>query len=312
MILCVTPNPAVDRTLVVPRIHVGEVMRAQESMIAAGGKGLNVARVARALGGEIICAGFLGGHSGRLVAELAEREGLGGAWTWIAGETRTCVIVIEPGGHDATVFNETGPTTTPEDWRRLIAEVPQRAANSAAVCVSGSLPPGSGPRDYAGLLAALRPAERPVWVDTSGPALGAALEVPGVAIKVNGSEAAGLVGSPIERPDQAAAAARALAGRTGGPVVLTLGGAGAVLADAAGTWHAQPPALRIVSTVGSGDAFLAGLVLSLTRGAPLPEALRRAAAAGAANALLVGGGRIDAAQADEIWSRTELRMLNSE
>lgn len=311
MILCVTPNPAVDRTLVVPHIHVGEVMRAQESMMAAGGKGLNVARVARALGGEIVCAGFLGGHSGRLVAELAEREGLHGAWTWIAGETRTCVIVIEPGGHDATVFNEVGPTTTPDDWRRLSLEVPQHAASAAAVCVSGSLPPGSDPRDYAGLLAALRPAERPVWVDTSGAALGAALEVPGVGIKVNGSEAAALVGAPIERPDQAAAAARALAQRTGGPVVLTLGGAGAVLADAAGTWHAQPPELRVVSTVGSGDAFLAGLVLALTRGEALSEALRRAAATGAANALLVGGGRIDAAQADEIWSRTELRSLSS-
>src|SRR6266508_1491375 len=180
MILCITPNPALDRTLVVPQIRVGEVLRASQSIVAAGGKGLNVARVASALGGAVTCAGFLGGHSGRTVAELAEREGLSSAWTWIEGETRTCVILTEPAGRDATVINAPGPTVTPGDWRRLHAQVVAAAGAAAIVCLSGSLPPGSDVREYAGLLAALCQINRPIWVDTSGAALAAAFAVEGL------------------------------------------------------------------------------------------------------------------------------------
>jgi 1-phosphofructokinase family hexose kinase len=306
MILCVTPNPAVDRTLLVPQIRVGEVLRASQSIVAAGGKGLNVARVAHALGGAVTCAGFLGGHSGRIVAELAEREGLSSAWTWIDGETRTCVILAEAAGRDATVINAPGPTVTADDWRRMHAHVVDATGAADIVCLSGSLPPGSAARDYAGLLAALRQTNRPVWVDTSGAALAAALTVEGLAFKINADEARALIDSDIERPAQALLAARELHRRTGGPVVLTLGGAGAVLADTTGSWHAQPPVLQVISTAGSGDAFLAGLAVAHTHGAAPPEALRRAVAAGAANALSIGGGQIDLGQYDEILRQTTI------
>ena len=280
MILCITPNPAVDRTLVVPQIRVGAIARATRSIVAAGGKGLNVARVAHTLGGTVTCAGFLGGHSGRLLADLAEQAGLAGAWTWIDGETRTCVIVVEPNGHDATVFNENGPPVTPSDWRRLHAQASEAAQSADVICLSGSLPPGSDPRDYADLLAALRPIGRPIWADTSGAALAAALTVAGIGIKVNGEEAGAI-----------------------------LGAAGAVLAGAGGSWHAQPPPVRIISTVGSGDAFLAGLAVGLTQAAPPAEALRRAVAAGSANALSIGGGTIDRAQYDDLVARTTISVI---
>ena len=123
MILCVTPNPALDRTMTVPGLHLGEAMRASYSFVTAGGKGLNVARVVRVLGGPVLCAGFLGGHSGHLLADLAEREGLPAAWTWFAGETRTSVILFDPQGGDATVVNEPGQEVTQEEWARLTADM---------------------------------------------------------------------------------------------------------------------------------------------------------------------------------------------
>jgi 1-phosphofructokinase family hexose kinase len=309
MILCVTSNPAIDRTLTVPELRLGAVARATHTLIAAGGKGLNVARVVRALGGAATCAGFLGGHSGRLLAELAEREGLRGAWTWTASETRTCVIVVDSHGRDATVVNEPGLPVAPDDWARLTADVVDAAAAADYVCLSGSLPPGSPPDMFAGLLRALCDAGRPVWVDTSGPALAAALTVASVGIKVNGDEAGALLGGAIAQPEQALAAARALHQRTGGPVVLTLGGRGAVLASAAGSWHAHPPPLQIVSTVGSGDAFFAGLVVALASGLPEPQALCRAVAAGAANTLSIGGGRLAPADYEAILGQTTLADL---
>ena len=308
-ILCVTPNPAVDRTLIVDRLALGEIHRVSEPIVAAGGKGLNVARVLRTLGGQVLCAGFLGGHSGRLVADLAAAEGLAGDWTWIAGETRTCVIVVEPAHRDATVINEPGPHVARADWARLSEQVLRASGGAAMVCLSGSLPPGSAPADYAALLAGLRDAGRPVWVDTSGPALAAALGVGGVGIKVNGHEAGAVLGASAHGLEDALAAARELHARTRAPVVLTLGGQGALLVDSEGCWHAQPPPIEVVSTVGSGDAFLAGLAHALAAGAPGPEALARAAASGSANACSAGGGRLDPALVQNLLGRTVVRLL---
>jgi 1-phosphofructokinase len=302
--------------MTVPGLRLGEVARATHSLVASGGKGLNVARVARALGGTVSCAGFLGGHSGRLLADLAEREGLPAAWTWFAGETRTSVILFDPHGGDATVVNEPGPTVAREDWARLTADVLRAAEGSDYVCLSGSLPPGSAPELFASLLRALVAAGGRVWVDTSGAALATALAVESVGIKVNGAEAAEIVGRPVERPDEALPAAHALrrnpsTGRdhAGGPVILTLGGRGAVLAGESGGWHAQPPALRVVSTVGSGDAFFAGLVVALARGLGEPEALRHAVAAGAANTLTVGGGRLNIDDFNSILGQVRLNRI---
>lgn len=309
MILCVTPNPAVDRTLIVDRLALGEIHRVGESIVAAGGKGLNVARVLRTLGVEVRCAGFLGGHSGRLVADLAAAEGFSGDWTWIAGETRTCVIVVEPSHRDATVINEPGPPVAQADWGRLADQVLRAAAGAAMVCLSGSLPPGSAPADYAALLGRLRDFGRPVWVDTSGPALAAALGVGGVGVKVNGHEAGAVLGAPVGGVADALAAARELHARTGAPVVLTLGGQGALLASADGCWHAQPPPIEVVSTVGSGDATLAGLAHALVGGAAAPNALAQAAAAGSANACSAGGGRLDPALVQDLVGRTVVRQL---
>lgn len=310
MILCVTPNPAIDRTLELPQIVLGAVLRAKHAHIAAGGKGLNVARVARTLGQPVICAGFLGGDSGRLVARLAEYEQLPGEWTWIDGETRTCTILVDQAGHDATVINEVGPHVAPADWLRLTAQVARAASDAAAVCLSGSLPPGSVPGDYGALVRTLRVAGRPIWIDTSGAALAAAIEAGGASIKVNADEAAALVGAPLGRPDTALAAARELQRRTGAAVVLTLGGAGAVLANEQGSWHAQPPAIRVVSSVGSGDAFLAALVVALVRGQAAPAALCQAVAAGAANALSVGGGQIDTAIYQQLLAGSVCEQLD--
>src|SRR5678815_4464903 len=105
MILCITPNPAIDRTLLVPNLTLGNVQRAQQTIVAAGGKGLNVARAIRTLGGEAVAMGFAGGHAGRLLGDLAQAEGLDSSWTWTNSETRTCTILIRQDG-DATEIDE--------------------------------------------------------------------------------------------------------------------------------------------------------------------------------------------------------------
>jgi fructose-1-phosphate kinase PfkB-like protein len=141
MILCVTPNPAIDRTLLVDALRVGEVHRAKKSLAVAGGKGLNVARTIQALGGEPLCMGLIGGHTGNLLAELAEHEGLSTHWTRMKNETRTCVILVED-GRDATVINERGAEVSVEECETFIQDVWRQSERVQLVCVSESLPPG--------------------------------------------------------------------------------------------------------------------------------------------------------------------------
>ena len=141
MIFCISPNPALDHTLVVPTFKQGIVLRAESSLSAAGGKGLNVARAAQILGAKTRSFCFLGGRMGKTIAELARHKALDGNWTWIDGETRTCVIIADGGTGEATVINEQGPRVTAADWSSFSQSVLADISEASDVCFSGSLPP---------------------------------------------------------------------------------------------------------------------------------------------------------------------------
>ncbi len=320
-LLCVNPNVSIDRTLVVPGFRHGAVWRAQRVLAVCGGKGLNVARVAQRLGRRAMCCGFLAGPTGRVAAALAEREGLAAHWTWVEGDSRTCVMIVDTdgggdGGGDggeATVINEPGPPVTAAGWQHLAGDVTEQAAHAGTVCLCGSLPPGVPAGGFAGLIRDLGMAGVPVWVDTSGAALAEAADSAPAGLKVNAAEVGHLLGRPVpDEPRGAAQVASAL--RRRGPdtphtVVVTLGAAGAVLVDGAGAWAVRPPAITAVSAVGSGDAFLAGLVGGLLDGLATPEALRHAAACGAANALQVGGGQVEPADVARLERATVVEAM---
>ncbi|MDX2141145.1 MAG: hexose kinase [Chloroflexota bacterium] len=291
MILCVTPNAALDRTVVAPGYAKGGVLRATEVVVAPGGKGINVARATALLDGTPFCAGFLGGFTGRQVEALAEAEGFRGRWTWLPNlETRCCTIVVDPEG-EAVVINERGAHVSLGDWARLHQDVLAAAAQVEAVCVCGSLPTGSPLDAFENLLRDLLADGKQVWVDTSGDPLEAAARVQGVRLKINDDEIGALLKTTVRTPEAAAAAARQLSSQMKAPCVITLGELGAIYADDGQCWHATPPKIQVVSAVGSGDSLLAGLVVGLELGKPPAEALRSGVAAGAANALSLGGGR---------------------
>ncbi len=290
MILCITPNPAIDRTIILPDLVLGSVHRAYKTIVAAGGKGLNVARAIQRQGGQPLCMGFAGGYSGRLLAELAQHEGLESSWTWTRDETRTCTILVSE-GRDATVINEPGMPVSPSDWKQLRENVYRSNSSARLVCISGSLPPNSSEEDFYSLLDIMLESGRQVWVDTSGVALEAVLKNPRVCIKVNGHEIGEALGIQVNDFSSAERALDQLGERAPIVCVITLGSKGAILATRNGRWLARPPQIRVVSTVGSGDAFLGGLVTALDQGDGWADALRNGVATGSANALSAGGGR---------------------
>jgi fructose-1-phosphate kinase PfkB-like protein len=214
------------------------------------------------------------------------------------------------------VINEPGCAISAAHWDRFVCEVAMAARTANAICISGSLPPGT-PRDALRVLI-----ERtgrggcPVWMDTSGAALveamGTALSGAEigtrVGIKVNAEEAATLVGQPVVSPESAAVAAETIQQRGTSRVVITLGAAGAVLvSDGIRLW-ARPPAIAAVNAVGSGDCFLAGLVAGWHEHGSPEEALRLATAAGAANALRTTVG-VSAADVANLLAKTTLTPL---
>jgi 1-phosphofructokinase family hexose kinase len=310
MILCVTPNPALDRTLVVPDFRLHDVSRATEVIAVAGGKGLNAARAIKQLGGDVTCAGVLGGHTGRLLAQLAEQEGLSCEWTWIDAETRLAIIIADGSGRDASLINEPGPRVTHDEWSQFATCVESLSAKSKVVTFSGSVVKGPTPAQFAALLASCVVQGAQVWADSSGEWLRAAAGVPRINIKVNGEEAAVLLGQAVTSLQDAAPAANALRERMNlQRVILTLGKRGAACADESGLWIALPPAVSTVSSVGSGDCFLGALVLSLSQNGAMEDALCSAVAAGAANALSVGGGRFHLTDHQNAMNETRVEKI---
>lgn len=290
--LCITPHMAIERNWLIPGFEMGKVFRAQETILQASGKGINAARAVRLLGAEPYCMGFLAGHTGRWVAEMIIAEGLSAEWTWINGETRTVAAIIDPrAGRDAAQISEDGPDTSKEDWERLAEQVLHAASRAKAAAFSGSFPPGTPYDRFARLVRDLQAAGCPVWIDSSGPQLRAAVEAGAAGVKVNGRELGSLLNREIDSVEAALRGAQELRDMGAGTVAVTLGADGAVLAGKEGAWIAHPPAIPRISSIGSGDCFLAGLLVYLQKGSPMTEALRWATAAGAANAMSFGAGK---------------------
>lgn len=308
MILTVTPNPAVDRTVIVDALTVGTVHRAASGFQAAGGKGLNVARAIRSLGGEAVVAGLIGGVTGAMIEMLAAEEGLRTAFTPIGGDSRTCTILTDRAG-SSTVVNEVGPRVSAEEWAHFTKDVGRLAARADLVTISGSLPSGAGPGSLRSLSERCPPGGGRVWIDCSPAWMPEALET-GRSIKVNHHEAGESLGSraPVTgRVAWAVDAAEALLEQGAHSCVVTLGSQGAAWADRAGVLVGEAPLIDTVNAVGSGDSFLAGLAVLLERGESRRRALAVALAAGAANAMGPHAGALDIAVVEELAAAVVVR-----
>lgn len=266
MILTVTPNPSVDRTLFVDALPRGQVIRCRRTRREPSGKGVNVALALHGQGFGVTAVLPVGGITGAELSALLGATGLPTDEVAIAGDTRSNVSLVEPDG-TVTKVNEPGPELAGAEVEALVGAVRDRLSDAGRggsggtwlVCC-GSLPPGAPVDLYARLTALGRAAGVRVAVDTSGEPLRAALAARPDLVKPNLSELTELVGSApatFAEVVDAAGAVRACGPRS---VLVSLGADGAVLAGAAGAVHAEAPVRAVLSAVGAGDALLAGFV----------------------------------------------------
>lgn len=292
MIVTLTANPSLDRTMMLPApLTVGDVQTAISAREDAGGKGINVARVIAAAGAE--ATAVLPLSPADPFDGVLRQSGIHARRVAVHGRVRTNLAITDPHGV-TTKLNLPGAALTASDVDALVDAVVDASAGARWLVLAGSLPPGAPEDLYVRVASAVRTAHGDasprIAVDTSGAALAAAVEGgrPDL-IKPNDEELAQLVGLEAA-PDAAAArelAARLVPARIGAALV-TLGASGAVLITGEGAWAATPPPIRVASTVGAGDSSLAGYLLAETRGADPAERLRQAVQYGAAAASLPG------------------------
>lgn len=285
----VTLNLALDVTYGVDELVVGGSHRVTDIRQRAGGKGVNVARVAATLGHDVLALGFVGGVTGELVAEELFEAGLTALLTPIRGETRRTVAIVNGADGDATIFNEAGPTVSEDEWRAFRDRMPW--ARLGVLACSGSLPPGLPADAYAEIAVRARHHDVLSVIDVGGDALVAAAKA-GAVVRSNAAELREALGE-LEVEE----GARQLVSAGATAAVITDGARGMVAASNHGIWRALPVEQVAGNPTGAGDACTA-VVAAAIAGSPEPDwpaVLKSAVAASAAAVLTPVAGDIDLA-----------------
>jgi 1-phosphofructokinase len=309
MIYTVTLNPALDRTLTVPILRLGDLNRARSVRLDLSGKGINVSHALRVLGVPSRIVAFLGGGTGKAIRDGLTAERFETAIVEVAGETRQNVTVVDEATGVYTKINEPGAPAGPADLHAMMKLIGNAARPGDLWVFSGSLPPGAPLDFYAQLIALAQDRGGRAFLDSSGEALRQGLAARPYAIKPNSEEAGAALGRPVVSDEDHFAAARQLLAAGPRLVCLTRGAKGLVLAQDDEVLAVEPPPVAARSPIGAGDATVAGLVWAVMDGCGPVEIARRAAACGVAAALQEGTGVGEPGVAQRLLSQVVVRKL---
>ena len=309
MIYTVTLNPALDKTATVPRFALDAVNRITDLREDPGGKGINVSKVIAKLGGGSRALALLGGSVGDKISSLLAEEGID-VWAFAAsGETRTNLKVVDPELDTHTDINEPGPEATVAQLDAMREKLAGAVEKGDIVVLSGSLPKGAPVGTYGAWARACSRAGAKVFLDADGAALSKGLEARPYLAKPNDAELSRICGRTLGDEGEIAAEARALVEGGVGRVVVSMGGAGAVIADAEHVLLARSPKVPVGSTVGAGDSVVAALAYAEERGMGLEDTARLAMATGAANVMQSGTQAAERELVDSLLGKVTIKPL---
>ena len=315
MIITVTLNAALDRTLTVPNFQRGHRHRASQGVTLAGGKGINVARALKLLGVPVIATGLAGGRTGTRIVEELTAEAILNDFVRISDESRTSTAVVDPTVGSYTEINEWGPKATAEELEMLLEKLRYLGQGADYVVFAGSLPRGVEDDFYAEAVRDLTRRGVEVVLDTDGEPLRLGTEAEPYLISPNQREAELLVGQELEDDADFLMALDTIAELGARNVHITLdSGCFALFREdrQVRRYRALSPPVEPVSTVGAGDVLLASFLAARIAGKPADEALRAAVAAGAASTLSVGAGRFDPREAARLAPDVQVSELDRE
>jgi len=316
MILTVTLNAAIDRTLAVPNFQLGRRHRAVEQTAIAGGKGVNVARALRALGRPVLATGAVGGGTGDRIVGLLDEEGIPNDFVRIGEESRMSTAVIDPTDGATTEINERGPALTGSEAEQAVERILYLARGAQICVICGSLPRGVPVELYGRLIEEIRKLGVTAILDCEGEPLRVGTRAGPDLVTPNVTEAEELVGHEFGDSEDRVGALREIVGLGARNAIITFEGGCVALV---GADSAERQAMRLsielrepISPVGSGDAFLAGYVAGIYDGWPAEECLRFATACGAESVRHVGAGVLDPREAERLAPEVSIERLASD
>lgn len=308
MITTVTLNVAIDKAYVIGEFKQGEVMRVLKCTNTAGGKGLNVSKVAKLCGEEVLATGFVGGHAGAYVEQMLNEEHVQNDFVHTAKETRSCINVLAEDG-TSTEFLEPGEPVTEADAQEFLSRFAQIIDRSDVITISGSAPKGLPDDIYRQIIEAVKAKGKQVILDTSGKLLEEGIKAAPTMIKPNSDEISALLGVDITNRDELIANGRKLQAKGIEYVVISLGGDGALVITQDHVYHGQPPKITPVNTVGCGDSMVAAFAVGLARKYDMEECLRYAVSVSAANALTMATGHFEEEDQKRLYAQTVVTCI---
>jgi 1-phosphofructokinase family hexose kinase len=312
MIVTVTLNAALDRTLTVPNFSRGQRHRASLGLTLAGGKGINVARALKRLDVPVVATGLAGGRTGTRVVEELTGEAILNDFVRIAGESRTSTVVVDPMTNSFTEINEWGPEVSADELELLADKIHYLARAGDVVVFAGTLPRGVSDELYGTLIRDLNRRQVSTVLDTEGMALRRGVEAEPFLVTPNQREAESLAGQEFSDDEDFLMALDAIADLGARNVLITTeNGCFALLREERAVRRLQAVGERLepVSKVGSGDALLAGFLAARSQGKALDDALRHGVAAGIASTMELGAGRFDPREVARLTSGVRVAEL---
>jgi 1-phosphofructokinase family hexose kinase len=314
MIITVTLNAAIDKTLAVPNFRLGHRHRAVEQTAMAGGKGVNVARALRALGQPVIATGVAGGPTGTRIVEHLTEEGILNDFVRIREESRTSIAVVDPTTGEQTEINEHGPHVTEGELELFLDKLLYLAKGAAVCVVSGSLPRGVDSDLYGRLIEEMKRLDVITVLDSEGEPMSIATRKGPAIVSPNELEAEGLVGHEFSDEEDRRTAVGEMVELGAREAIMTMpDGCMAMLNDGGdrSLYRATLEPLEPVSSVGSGDAFLAGFVAARYAGRDVEECLRFAVACGAESTQHFGAGVVEQREVERLAPDVRVEQLET-
>jgi len=285
MIICLGTTPAIQRSMTFASLHVDSVNRATRVTQSASGKALNATRVVHTLGETVIATGFIGGDAAAFIRKDLDASRIPHDFVEVEPTTRTCVTLIDEGARTATELIEESKQVEPKAWQHLFEKLETLLPSARVLVLSGTLTPGAPQDFYAQCVRQASPHGVKTIVDATGEPLRQALAARPYIVKPNRSEIGKTLGVDTSADDGLRDAMKQLAAMGAEWVVVTMGSEGVMVSDGNAFWRVSVRHVDVVSPIGSGDSFAAGLAVGLLRGQPVNEACILATACGAANAM---------------------------
>lgn len=309
MIYTITLNPALDHYMETEDLRVDDANRVRGECLFAGGKGIDVSRAIRHLGGDSMALGFIGGHNGQILVDMLKAEGVTPYFTPISQETRRDIIInrVRRGGQ--TLLNARGPAVTAEEWRSFLTHLRMLDLRDAYVVLGGSLPRGLPIDAYRQVVSLVQGRGARAILDADGPCLREGLKAKPFAVKPNLNELRRATKRRLTTDQQMLAAATALHEKGVAIVIVSLGRRGLLVVSGTECLRAIPPSVKVRSTVGAGDSTVAGFVFCHAAGKALEDCVRFATASGTAATLAPGNQLCQARDVQRLLAKVRLSRV---